>query len=105
MTDHPDRHVEDDEDDNGFLMIGEVQIPIVDVHLCSGRITVLARAESPFPGCSGEVTVYGHDLQAIMHLPSKVDIPALEEAGHMVMFSLPLAVDGLIMATIDDADV
>lgn len=103
MTDHPDAHVEDSDDDMGFVMIGGVQIPIVDVHMCAGRITVLARAESPFPGCEGEATIYGHDLQAIMHLPQQVNIPALEEPGMNLMFSIPLSVDGVVYS--DGSDI
>lgn len=102
MTDHPERHVHDDEDDLGFIMIGDTQIPIVDIHLCSGRITVMARAESPFAGCSGRVTVYGHDLQAILSMPDPVTIPPLLEPGLALMFGMPLAVDGVVMAEVED---
>lgn len=102
MTDHPEKHVDHDEDDLGFVMIGETEIPIVDVHLCAGRITVMARATSPFPGCSGKVTIYGHDLRSIMHMPQPVSIPPLLEPGLAMMFTIPLAVDGLVMATVDD---
>jgi hypothetical protein len=103
VTDHPEKHVDDDDDDDiGFVMVGETQIPIVDVHLCAGRITVMARAMSPFPGASGRVTVYGHDLQSIMAMPQTVTIPPLLKPGLAMMFSIPLGVDGIIMADNDD---
>lgn len=102
MTDHPERHVEDGEDDMGFVMIGETQIPIIDVHMCGGRITVMAQAKSPFPGANGEATIYGHDLQAIMHLPQAVSIPPLLEPGLALNFTIPLAVDGVIYSSATD---
>jgi hypothetical protein len=87
----------------GFLTIGETHIPVVDVHLGEGRITIVGRTISPFPGASGEPTLYGHDLQAILHMPQVVSIPPMLTPGLAVMFALPLAVDKLVMGD-DDAD-
>lgn len=98
MTEHP----HEDDEDLGFVMIGETQIAIVDVHLCAGRITLMARAVSPFPGAHGKVTVYGHDLQSIMHMPDAVSIPPLLEPDRALMFSIPLGVDGIVRSSVDD---
>jgi hypothetical protein len=93
---NPEQQVEAN-DDFGFIMIGETQIPIVDVHLRHGRVTLIASAPSPFPGCRGEATVYGQDLQAILHMPGDVWVRPMLEPGHTLMFSLVLAVDQVVL--------
>jgi hypothetical protein len=97
VTEHPEQQVEAS-DDFGFIMIGEAQIPIVDVQLRAGRVTLLASASSPFPGCNGEATVYGQDLQAILHMPGQVTVRPMLEPGHTLMFSLVLAVDQVVLS-------